>query len=228
MHSLYYKPYEGRYSMYYAQVNQQAPHRSRVMTVTGNGQIKATPTSAQLQIEVQTQGDNVQVPQQENAMTMNQVIQSLIALGIPREQIQTTSYIITPLYKFEDGKQIFNGYEVINAVTVNVTNTDDLGLIIDIAIENGANRIASIQFNIDHTDAYYQQALRVALQNAQLKAKTIAETMHLPLQLLPIEIVEEQVNTPILYRSMVDASGNTPIEQGQVAIQATVRVTYQY
>lgn len=228
MHSLYYKPHEGWDCMYYAQVNQQATHTSRVITVTGNGQVKATPTSAQLQIEVQTQGNNVQVPQQENAIIMNQVIQSLVALGIPREQIQTTSYTITPLYQFEDGKQIFNGYEVINAVTVNVTNTDDLGLIIDTAIENGANRIASIQFNIDHTDAYYQQALRVALQNAQLKAKTIAETMHLPLQLLPIEIVEEQVNTPILYRSMVDASGNTPIEQGQVAIQATVRVTYQY
>lgn len=228
MHSLYYKPYEGWYCMYYAQVNQQATHTSRVMTVTGNGQVKATPTSAQLQIEVQTQGNNVQVPQQENAITMNQVIQSLVALGIPREQIQTTSYTITPLYQFEDGKQIFKGYEVINAVTVNVTNIDDLGLIIDTAIENGANRIANIQFNIDHIDAYYQQALRVALQNAQLKAKTIAETMHLPLQLLPIEIVEEQVNTPILYRSMVDASGNTPIEQGQVAIQATVRVTYQY
>ncbi|MEA0552529.1 SIMPL domain-containing protein [Lysinibacillus irui] len=214
--------------MYYAQVNQQATHTSRVMTVTGNGQVKATPTSAQLQIEVQTQGDNVQVPQQENAIIMNQVIQSLVALGIPREQIQTTSYTITPLYQFEDGKQIFNGYEVINAVTVNVTNIDDLGLIIDTAIEHGANRIANIQFNIDHTDAYYQQALRVALQNALLKAKTIAETMHLPLQPLPIEIVEEQVNTPILYRSMVDASGNTPITQGQVAIQATVRVTYQY
>lgn len=228
MHSLYYKPYEGWYCMYYAQVNQQATHTSRVMTVTGNGQVKATPTSAQLHIEVQTQGNNVQVPQQENAIIMNQVIQSLVTLGIPREQIQTTSYTITPLYQFEDGKQIFKGYEVINAVTVNVTNIDDLGLIIDTAIENGANRIANIQFNIDHTDAYYQQALRVALQNAQLKAKTIAETMHLPLQLLPIEIVEEQVNTPILYRSMVDASGNTPIEQGQVAIQATVRVTYQY
>lgn len=228
MHSLYYKPYEGWYCMYYAQVNQQATHTSRVMTVTGNGQVKATPTSAQLQIEVQTQGNNVQVPQQENTIIMNQVIQSLVTLGIPREQIQTTSYTITPLYQFEDGKQIFKGYEVINAVTVNVTNIDDLGLIIDTAIENGANRIANIQFNIDHTDAYYQQALRVALQNAQLKAKTIAETMHLPLQLLPIEIVEEQVNTPILYRSMVDASGNTPIEQGQVAIQATVRVTYQY
>ncbi|WP_342533538.1 SIMPL domain-containing protein [Lysinibacillus sp. FSL K6-0057] len=215
--------------MYYAQVNQQAHHHpSRTMTVTGNGQVMATPSSTQIQIEVQTQGNNVQGPQQENATIMNQVIQSLIALGIPRDQIQTASYRITPLYNFEDGKQIFNGYEVVNAISVNVANTNNLGLIIDTAVENGANRIANIQFKMDHTDAYYQQALSLALQNAQLKAKTIAETMHLPLQPLPIEIVEEQANTPILYRSMAVSSGVTPIEQGQIAIDATVRVKFQY
>ncbi|QSB11368.1 SIMPL domain-containing protein [Lysinibacillus fusiformis] len=214
--------------MYYAQVNQQAHHPSRTMTVTGNGQVMATPSSTQIQIEVQTQGNNVQGPQQENATIMNQVIQSLIALGIPRDQIQTASYRITPLYNFEDGKQIFNGYEVVNAISVNVANTNNLGLIIDTAVENGANRIANIQFKMDHTGAYYQQALSLALQNAQLKAKTIAETMHLPLQPLPIEIVEEQANTPILYRSMAVSSGVTPIEQGQIAIDATVRVKFQY
>ncbi|MEK3729007.1 SIMPL domain-containing protein [Lysinibacillus sp. FSL W8-0953] len=214
--------------MYYAQVNQQVPHLSRVITVTGNGQVMATPSSVQIQIEVQTQGNNVQGPQQENARIMNQVIQSLVALGIPREQIQTASYTVTPQYHFEDGKQIFNGYEVVNAITVNVSNIDNLGLVIDTAIENGANRIANIQFKLDHIDAYYQQALNFALQNAQLKAKTIAETMLLPLQPLPIEIVEEQANTPILYRSMAVSSGVTPIEQGQIAIDATVRVKFQY
>lgn len=214
--------------MYYAQVNQQTHHPSRTMIVIGYGQVMATPNSVQLQIEVQTQGNHVQGSQQENAAIMNEVMQSLIALGIPREQIQTASYTITPLYNFEDGKQTFNGYEVVNAISVNVSDTNDLGLIIDTAVDNGANRITNIQFKIAHTDAYYQQALSLALQNAQLKAKTIAETMHLPLQPLPVEIVEEQANTPILYRSMAVSSGITPIEQGQIAIDASVRVKFQY
>ncbi|MFM9531962.1 hypothetical protein [Lysinibacillus sp. IITD104] len=42
--------------MYYAQVNQLTHHPSRTMIVIGNGQIMATPSSVQLQIEVQTQG----------------------------------------------------------------------------------------------------------------------------------------------------------------------------
>ncbi|WP_249671240.1 SIMPL domain-containing protein, partial [Bacillus thuringiensis] len=96
------------------------------------------PSSVQLEIEVQTQGNNVQGPQQENARIMNQVIQSLVALGIPREQIQTALYTVTPQYHFEDGKRIFYGYEVVNAITVNVSNIDNWGLVIDTAIENGA------------------------------------------------------------------------------------------
>ncbi|MBD8523265.1 SIMPL domain-containing protein [Lysinibacillus fusiformis] len=214
--------------MYYAQLNHQASIPSRVISVTGNGQVTAKPSSIQLQIEVQTQGQNVQGPQQENAATTNQVIQSITALGIPSEQIQTAAYTITPLYHFEDGQQIFTGYEVSNAITVHVSDPERVGLIIDTAVENGANRISNIQFKVDHADAYYQQALSLALHNAQAKAKTIAETMHLPLQLFPTEIVEEQVHTPILYRSMAISPDMTPIEQGQIDINASVRVNFQY
>lgn len=173
--------------MYYAQLHHQAFIPPRVITVTGNGQVKAKPSSMQLQIEVQTQGQNVQEPQQKNGVTMKQVIQSITALGIPSEQIQTAAYTITPLYHFEDGQQIFTGYEVTNAITVNVSDPERVGFIIDTAVENGANRISNIQFKVDHADAYYQQALSLALHNAQAKAKTIAETMHLPLQLLPTD-----------------------------------------
>ncbi|WP_341300823.1 SIMPL domain-containing protein [Lysinibacillus sp. FSL H8-0500] len=214
--------------MYYAQVHQQAHQPSRTITVSGNGHVMAVPTSAQLQVEVQTQGKNVQIPQQDNAVIMNQVIQALMALDIPKEKIQTATYTITPLYNFEDNKQIFTGYEVTNAIIVNITNIDNIGLIIDTAIENGANRITNIQFNVDHTDDYYQQALSLALHNAQRKATTIAETMRIALPPLPIEIIEEPANTPVLYRSMADFSGATPIEQGQITIHATVRVKFQY
>lgn len=214
--------------MYYAKLPHQASIPPRVITVTGTGQVKAKPSAMQLQIEVQTQGQNVQEPQQKNAAIMKQVIQSITALGIPSEQIQTAAYTITPLYHFEDGQQIFTGYEVTNAITVNVSDPERVGFIIDTAVENGANRISNIQFKVDRADTYYQQALSLALHNAQAKAKTIAETMHLPLQLLPTEIVEEQVNTPILYRSMAVSSDMTPIEQGQIDINASVRVNFQY
>jgi len=216
--------------MYYSTSSQQVPYAQRVIIVNGHGKVMAKASYVQLQVEVNTQGKHVQDAQKENAMKMNRVMQSLLALQIPREHIQTTGYTISPLYDFENGKQIFNGYEVTNAITVKVTDTNQVGAVIDTAVQNGANRISSIQFNIADADTYYQQALTLALHNAQMKAKTIAETMHLPLQPQPIEIVEEHEGSPVLYKSMAmaDSTIATPIEQGQMAINATVRVKFQY
>ncbi|EON71256.1 SIMPL domain-containing protein [Lysinibacillus sphaericus] len=216
--------------MYYANVNQHSIPASRIITVTGNGKVLARANYAQLQIEVSTQGQSVQETQQENASIMNRVLQSILALNIPRENVQTAAYTIAPLYDFVDGKQVFKGYEVTNAITVKIPDTNQVGSVIDTAVHNGANRISSIQFKIDNADVYYQQALSLALHNAQMKAKTIAETMQLSLHPQPIEIVEEHENGPVLYRSMAMAEStiSTPIEQGQMTISATVRVKFQY
>ncbi|SES26386.1 SIMPL domain-containing protein [Psychrobacillus sp. OK032] len=202
----------------------------RFITVTGNGKVDVQPNYVQLQLGVSTEDKNLSVAQQENANTMNQVIQSIIALGIPREDIQTSAYNIVPNYDYVEGRQVFRGYEVRNAITIKVTDTSQVGTVIDTAVQNGANRVSSVQFRIDDPNPYYQQALRLALQDAQTKAKTIAETMQLPLHPHPIEIVEESQTPPIAFKSvaMAEQSFTTPIEQGQITISATVRVKFQY
>lgn len=207
--------------------NSNIPSALRIIAVTGNGEISAPPNYAQLQLEVSTEGKGVSEAQQENANTMNQVIQSILALNIARENIQTTAYNIFPSYDFIEGKQVFRGYEVTNAITVKIEDVSQVGKVIDTAVYNGANRVSTIQFRVENPDAYYQQALRLALQNAQTKAKTIAETMQLPLQEQPIEIVEEHEANPVLFKSVAMAN-QTPIEQGEISIRAAVRVKFQY
>lgn len=208
-------------------------HRSfptlRVITVTGSGKVAVQATYVQLQIEVKTEGMNVKETQQENANIMNRVIQSVLTLNVPREDIQTAAFNVFPHYDYIEGKQIFRGYEVTNAITVKVRDTSQIGTVIDTAVQNGANHISGIQFKMENVDSSYQQALRLALQNAQTKAKTIAETMKLPLHPQPIEIVEENEASPILFKSVAMAeTSSTPIEQGQMTISAIVRVKFQY
>ena len=201
------------------------------MTVTGNGEIVAPPDYAQILIEVRTEGKDVTVAQQENALIMSRVIESLMALNIPREAIQTSSYSISPVYDYMDGRQVFRGYEVQNAITVKITDLSQAGTVIDTAIQNGANHVSAIQFKIESSDAYYQQALNLALVNAMAKAKSMAETMQVPLQLIPIEIIEESRHvTPVPYKSAQFATQEftTPIEQGTIPIQATVRVKFRF
>ncbi|MEO4054773.1 SIMPL domain-containing protein [Solibacillus sp. CAU 1738] len=216
--------------MYYLNNNPHPLPSPRELTVTGNGKVNAKASYVQVQLEVITKGEDVSKPQQENAIIMNRVIQSILELNIPREDIQTVAYNIAPIYEYIEGKQIFKGYEVSNAINVKIKDISQVGTVIDTAVENGTNRVSAIQFQIENADLYYQQALSVALQNAQMKAATIAKTMQLNLHPQPIEIVEENAGGPVLYKSVAMAEQNisTPIEQGQMTIHATVRVKYQY
>ena len=203
---------------------------NRVITVSGNGKVAIQPNYVLSQIEVSTQGEDVSGAQQKNATIMNRVIQSILALNIPREDIQTAAYNIFPNYDFIEGKQVFRGYEVTNAITVKVKDIGQIGNVIDTAVQNGANRISGIQFGVENADIFYQEALRLALQDAQTKAKTIADSMKLTLHPQPIEIVEESVGEPVPFKSvaMAEQSSATPIERGKITISAAVRVKFQY
>ena len=217
--------------MYHPQTWTQPSNVSREMTVTGNGEIAAEPDYVQIQIEVRTRGKDVSAAQQENAQIMNRVIGSLMALNIPREDIQTAHYSITPMYDYIDGSQVFRGYEVHNAITVKIMDISQAGTVIDTAVLNGANQVSTIQFKIEDSATYYRQALRLALVDAYAKAGAMAETMHISIQPIPIEIIEES-NTPVPYSFKSVQMSNqelvTPIEQGTMLISATVRVKYKY
>ena len=126
---------------------------------------------------------------------------------------------------------MFRGYEVQNAITVKITGISQAGMVIDTAIQNGANHVSSIQFKIEDSDAYYEKALNLALVNAIAKAESLAETMHVFLQPIPIEIIEESQNiAPIPYKmvQMSNLESSTPIEPGKIPIMATVRVKFRY
>lgn len=209
---------------------QQSSPPLRIITVTGKGALAVPPDYAELQIGVITDAMEVTKAQRENAVIMNRIIQSLLELGIAREDIQTEIYNVTPKYDYIEGKQVFRGYEVTNAITVKVKNLNDVGKVIDTAVKNGANQISQIQFKIENENFYYQQALRLALKNAQEKARTIAQSLKLSYMPIPIEIVEESIGGPILYKTvtMTQQSVETPIEQGVITISAEVRVKFQY
>lgn len=205
--------------------------KSRVITVNGNGEISVAPNFAEIRIEVVTQSEDLTEAQRENANMMNQVIQALLSLGISREDIQTSSFSVFPQYDYVDGRQVFRGYEVTNALTVKIQNINQVGIVIDTAIRNGANRISSLEFKLDNENLYYNQALQIALYNAVEKARTIAGSMNLPMHPLPIEIVEESVEAPpVMYRAvaMTQESFQTPIEQGLITINARVLVKFQF
>ncbi|GGB61617.1 DUF541 domain-containing protein [Virgibacillus dakarensis] len=217
--------------MYYPYMPpQNRQQKGRTMKVTGTATVSAEPNLVTIQLAIVTENNELTQAQQENAQKVEKVIQSLLQLGIPRENIQTAAYTIHPHYDYVDGKQVFSGYEVTHALTVRIENIDQAGVIIDTAVQNGVNRVSNVDFTVRNSQKYYQQALRAALENATAKAETIAETIDVTLDPHPIRIVEEANEQPIVYQTFAVAKENTStqLEPGQITFSASVRVKFQY
>lgn len=216
--------------MYYPYVPQQVyrqPERRR-MTVTGEGSVSAQPDTVSIQLGVRTESESVLQAEQENASVMNQVIDALIGTGIPRENIKTASFTISPLYDFVEGEQVFRGYQVINSITVELNDVSKAGLVIDTAVQNGVNQVSSLQFSLQNPEIYYNDALDKALKNAISKATSIAQSLQVNLDPTPVKITEQVAELRPRFQTFAALESTTPIEPGQLKIRATVKAIFQY
>ncbi|WP_183041171.1 SIMPL domain-containing protein [Salipaludibacillus neizhouensis] len=202
---------------------------SRRMIVTGMSSLSVAPNTASIKLEVITENELLTQAQEENAYVMNRVIQSLLEVGVSRENIQTTAYHIHPMYDYVDGQQVFRAYQVRNGVTVMILNVGQAGTIIDIAVKNGVNSVSDIQFSVANSQQYYQKALSNALQAAVAKAQTMAATLQVTLDPIPIKITENFKEEPQTFSTFAALEiSQTPIEPGKIVIEARVEAQFRY
>lgn len=221
--------------MYY---NQAMPHFpptpvpmfNNVLKVTGEGRISVAPDRAIVILGAITEHTNLQVAQTENANTVSRIIDSLVNLGIPQEKIKTTQYRIDIQYDYQNGQQIFRGYKVTHLLQVTVDQIELTGRVVDTAVNQGANHVSSIQFSVANPEAYYNQALSLAIQDSHRKALTMAGTLGVTLNRIPHQVQEvSQIAEPVpLETTMFAARAETPIQPGELQISAAVRAEYYY
>lgn len=111
---------------------------------------------------------------------------------------------------------------------------EDLGLIgkvVDTAVQNGANYVSNVQFKVKDDDAYYRQALSMALLNAIEKAKSIAATLNVTLIPTPTHVIEGGSTAEPFYhqpQTLVKGISSTQIEPGQLIVKASVSAEFRY
>ncbi|MFT8341084.1 MULTISPECIES: SIMPL domain-containing protein [Clostridium] len=206
--------------------DQCSPNKLKVI---GKGTISVKPDLAEIVVGVITEDLQLEVAQEENAKITQDVINSLRALGIPLKNIQTENYSIRPNYDYINGKQVFRGYEVINNLKILISNVNNVGVVIDTAVSNGANSLTGIIFIVSDETKYYYEALRRALQDAQNKARVVADQLKVKLNIIPIQINEqnETTSTPLVM-TLKSTSNTTPIEAGENIINADIEAIFTY
>lgn len=209
---------------------------SNSITVEGTGSLSLSPDTARISIGVETEAENAQDAVASNNQRVEEVFAALEEFGIPEEDIQTVNFNIRQVEKrapgpetssLEGEKEQTQTYRVNNTVRVTLRDIDQLGSLLDQAVQAGANTVHGIQFDAENKTEANQQALELAIQDARAKAEVIAEAAGVELG----EVVRVQTmgGGPVFRAEMAEmeaASGAVPISSGQLDIQVSAQVSY--
>ncbi|RLB82822.1 MAG: hypothetical protein DRH24_07485 [Deltaproteobacteria bacterium] len=214
-----------------------AQDRNLILT-DGMAEVMGQNDSARISVAVVTQGRNLEQVSSENAGKTKSVIQAIKGLNIKDLKLKTSDYRVTPKRDYKARPPKIKGYEVHNAIeiTLEVFEPEPLSknvsMIIEKALESGANNINHIQFYIKNKAALEKEALKRSIQEAMDRARSLAEAAGVKLKRIvsistqPIHIsTRQQVFRTAEMRS--EASAAPPIETGESQIRVQVSIAYE-
>jgi len=202
--------------------------------VSGTGTVTITPDIAVLSVGVSDQETTVAAAQARVTDAMNKVMAALKQNGVADKDIQTTSYSIQPVTRYDSTKNesVITGYSVSNMVNVKIRALDKAGTVIDAVAVAGGNaiRINGVSLTVEKPEGYFGEARGKAMADAKAKADQLASLAGVKLG-GAFYITENSGYTPIpvpVFRAAAGAAPDvtTPISPGQTEITLTVQVAY--
>lgn len=202
----------------------------RSLTVSGSGEVTATPDVAVLSV-----GATLRAPTAQEALTqVNGIVSKLLerakAMGIRETDLATRQIGVSPVYasrRGDDETPVPIAFQANNTVEIVIRRLDTAGAVIDAMTKAGANSIGGLHFTISDPTPFEDEARRLAVRDAKRRATLIAEEAGVTLG----EILTIQENggfappSPKL-RTMAMES-RTPIAPGETTITAGVSVVFE-
>jgi uncharacterized protein YggE len=205
---------------------------SNEKTITANGvsELSVVPDRAVVYIRIESMKETAEASKNDNSAKTNQVISALKKLDM---NVETSQYNIYPEYDWSEEGQKIIGYKTTTVLKVNTGYFDDVGTIVDAAVNSGQAMIDSINFELspERESEYKKQALEEASRDAKEKAEAIAAGMDVKLgKILSVTSNDFYYRPyPLYERSMgtsVKEAVETVIEPTNLDVNANVNVVY--
>jgi uncharacterized protein YggE len=213
---------------------QQADRRPTVPSVTANGEAVITmePDQAQIDIGVVTQARSAPDAAKENAEKLAHVMSQVKKLLGKGDEVKTASYSLNPNYRYpQGGKPEIVGYTATNVLQIKTGSLENVGKLIDAAMQSGANTIQRLIFTLKDEQSAQLQALRLASTKAKAKAEAMANALGLKIiKILSVTEGERGVRPIMMPQPRVtqmdaQVATPTPVEPGTIEVRSSVTLT---
>ncbi|MGC1488144.1 MAG: SIMPL domain-containing protein [Albidovulum sp.] len=205
----------------------------QMITVTGEGQVEATPDMATMSLGVMTNGDTAQSALGANTAQLTAVLARLKAAGIEGRDIQTSGLSLGRNFDFSNSGQPpkVTGYFASNMVTVRVRALEGLGAVLDSAVADGANTLNDLGFGLQDPAPLMDKARGLAVADARHKAELYAAAAGVGLGKV-LSISERAGYGAPMPMQMEMAGGFSkadavPVASGEVGLTASVTMQFE-
>ena len=213
------------------------------LQLSGTAMMERPADQVTIMLGVVTTEDKAADSIRDNAAKMEKSLEALKKAGLTKDEYQTSSFDIDPVYAPRprnppsDWKEKIIGYRVSNQLIIKTSRINDVGTIIDAATSAGTNSIDRIVFGLKDQRAYRKEAITLATKNAMTDANTVASAAGITLvRILNVSVGNFANNEHNLgmpkSRMMAESNAfgsapSTSIQAGDVTIQATVNIVFE-
>ena len=147
------------------------------VSTTGSAEKEIPSDESRISLAVENTNANPNTAREKNADKMNTILRVLKQAGLSDENVTTSNFQITPNYDYENSNyDRIISYTALNKIELKTSANTNISKFIDLAVNNGANRVENIDFVIskETLDTINLELLKDAFRNAKQKAEILA------------------------------------------------------
>ncbi len=210
-----------------------APQNLATISVDASSYMEVLPDQGEVYVTVLTRGDTAQV-QTDNAVLADEVIAAIVAAGVDKEDIETSSIDFYPTYIYDENtrKNDIDGYEARHRLSVTIKNLDIVGKVIDEAVAAGAQYIEGVNFTVsdEKREEYKKTLIEEAVAKAKVKADAAASASGESIDGVQTLSVSDYGGQPYYRADAVKGIGGaeeTQVLPGEVRVEISVHIAYR-
>ncbi|MGI9246197.1 MAG: SIMPL domain-containing protein [Steroidobacteraceae bacterium] len=209
----------------------------RLVSVTGQGEVKALPDVAYVTLGVEARKPTLADARTQVNATVERLLALTRELKIDPKFVDASQLQVQPEYRWneKDSQRVLLGYVVSRQVQVELRELEQLGPLLERALSAGANQVGGAQLDSTRRKQLEREALARAVDDARQDAETLARAANVRVGSV-FSLNASQESPPVFYaRGMERAAMAAPMadaaEQsygvGEMRFSATVSAQWE-
>ena len=215
---------------------QEIEERYGTVTVVGEGIARTAPDKAVVRFGIVTRDENPEEARRLNAAAAREAMNAVRELVGDERRIRLESLRLQPAREYDPDQRryIELGFEAVRDVVVEVLDLEQLPAVVARVVQEGANRLNNVTYELENRDEIRNLALERALENAVAKADVMASTLGNSIgRVLRVSEQGTSMPFPVMRDAAVESFAMAKADPepeayapGEIEVRATVEVMF--